>query len=403
MLQTSVQLYRAAYSGIPKPVWWLSFVMLINRSGTMVIPFLTVYLTSIGYSLNQAGLMMGVFGCGAFVGGYLGGWLTDRWGFFYVQIASLLCNGLLFIVLGYLTQLWTIGLCIFVLSSLGEAFRPANAAAIAAYSDESNRTRCYSLNRLAINLGWAVGPAVGGLLASIHYNLLFWADGLTCIAAAALLYFCLAPFTVPKATREATIETATISKAHTDTFYLKSLFCLLLIGIVFFQLFSIIPVYYKTAVQLSEATIGWVLALNGLIISLVEMVLVYRLQNRRSDFHYIVIGSFLVGCSFLLLIISPVFSVVFIAMLTVTLGEMFLFPFANNLWINRSSDRNRGQYAAFYAMTFAVAQVLAPTGAAQVVQEFGFNTLFVLDFFLCLLAAVGFYLLYKHTLQYGSV
>lgn len=173
MLQASVQLYRNAYSGIPKPVWWLALVMLVNRSGTMVIPFLTVYLTGRGYSLNQAGFIMALFGCGAFVGGYLGGRLTDRFGFFYIQVFSLLCNGLLFIFLGALKQLWAIGACIFVLSSLGEAFRPANAAALVAYSSESNRTRCYALNRLAINLGWSIGPAVGGLLASKDYRLLF--------------------------------------------------------------------------------------------------------------------------------------------------------------------------------------------------------------------------------------
>src|SRR5438045_8869013 len=84
-------------------------------------------------------------------------------------------------------------ICIFVLSSLGESFRPANSAAVAAYSNDSNRTRCYSLNRLAINLGWAIGPAVGGILASINYAYLFWVDGLTCIIASIVLYFVITP------------------------------------------------------------------------------------------------------------------------------------------------------------------------------------------------------------------
>jgi predicted MFS family arabinose efflux permease len=179
MLQASVQLYRNAFSGISKPVWWLSLVMLVNRSGTMVIPFLTVYLIGKGYSLTQAGLVMAAFGAGAIFGGFIGGKFTDRFGFFAVQIGSLFLNGMLFIVLSYMQTLLQIGVCIFILSSLGEAFRPANAAAIAFYSNDSNRTRCYSLNRLAINLGWAIGPAIGGILASINYNLLFWTDGIT--------------------------------------------------------------------------------------------------------------------------------------------------------------------------------------------------------------------------------
>src|SRR5689334_3231959 len=184
MLQASVRLYKNAYSGIPKEVWWLGLVLLVNRSGTMVIPFLTVYLTGRGFSLGEAGFVMGVFGCGAILGGYLGGWLSDKFGFFRVQVTSLLLNGILFITLGFMQELWQFALCIFLLSSLGDAFRPANAAAIAAYSSEENRTRCYSLNRLATNLGWAIGPAVGGILASYNYHLLFWTDGITCIAAA---------------------------------------------------------------------------------------------------------------------------------------------------------------------------------------------------------------------------
>ncbi|HVG40142.1 MAG TPA: MFS transporter, partial [Chitinophagaceae bacterium] len=189
MLQASVRLYKNAYGGIPKEVWWLGLVLLINRSGTMVIPFLTVYLTGKGFTLGQAGFIMAVFGTGAILGGYIGGWLSDRVGFFKIQVGSLLINGILFIVLGYMQQLWQVALCIFALSSFGEAFRPANAAAIAAYSNEHNRTRCYSLNRLATNLGWAIGPALGGLLASYNYKLLFWTDGFTCIAASVLLYF----------------------------------------------------------------------------------------------------------------------------------------------------------------------------------------------------------------------
>ena len=188
MLQASLQLYRNAYSGLSRPIWWLSLVTFINRCGTMVIPFLTVYLTDRGYSLAQAGYIMAAFGAGSILGGYIGGRMTDRFGFFYVQVISLLLNGIMFIVLGYMETLWQIGICIFVLSSLGESFRPANSAAIAAYSDDANRTRSYSLNRLAINLGFGIGPAVGGLLASKSYMLLFWADGITCMVASLVLY-----------------------------------------------------------------------------------------------------------------------------------------------------------------------------------------------------------------------
>src|SRR5690242_5486960 len=127
MLQSSVQLYKNAYSGLSRPMWWLALVMLVNRSGTMVIPFLTVYLKSKGYTLQEAGFVMAAFGTGAILGAFIGGILTDRIGYFHVQFFSLLLNGVLFFCLGQMEGLWSIITCIFILSTLGEAFRPANS------------------------------------------------------------------------------------------------------------------------------------------------------------------------------------------------------------------------------------------------------------------------------------
>jgi predicted MFS family arabinose efflux permease len=395
MLQASLQLYRNAYSGLSKPMWWLALVIFINRSGTMVIPFLTVYLTHRGYTLAEAGYVMGAFGTGAILGGYLGGRLTDQFGHFYVQVFSLLINGILFIVLGYMQTMLQIVICIFVLSSLGEAFRPANAAAIAVYSNESNRTRCYSLNRLAVNLGWAVGPAAGGILASVSYSLLFWADGLTCIFASLLLYIVFSGDKKKKALKKEHLQNNKKNSAYRDKIFLSGMFYIFLVGICFFQMFSILPVYYKEQLHLDEATIGWILALNGLIIAAVEMILVYKLENRRNAVLYMTLGAFLIGLSFLLLNVSSVMLIVLLSIVVITLGEMLLFPFMNNFWVSRSTENTRGQYAAVYTMSFSLAMVLAPTIASQIASHAGFKTLWIIDFIICIFAAAGFYLLKK--------
>ncbi|HEU4901625.1 MAG TPA: MFS transporter [Flavisolibacter sp.] len=395
MLQAPVQLYKNAYTGIPRPAWWLAFVMFVNRSGTMVIPFLTVYLTHEGYTLQEAGYVMGAFGLGSIVGGYLGGRLTDRFGFFYIQFFSLFINGIFFIVLGQMHSLWQYALCIFLLSSLGEAFRPANAAAIAAYSNDSNRIRCYSLNRLAINLGWSIGPAVGGVLASISYSYLFWADGLTCMAASFLLFAGLSPSKQPSQAKAKPRKQEMTKTAYKDKPFLQGMFYLFLVGLVFFQLFSVLPAYYKTELNLNEATIGWILAMNGLLIAAIEMVLVYKLENRRSSLLYIMTGSLLMGTAFLALGAGKTITIAVASMIIVTFGEMFLFPFLNNFWVKRSTESNRGQYAALYTMSFAAATVLAPTLATQLAAWLGFSILWVIDFFLCTFAAVGFYFLKK--------
>lgn len=187
-----LQLYKNAYKGLSKETWFLSLVILINRSGTMVIPFMTMYATQkLGFSIAEAGFIMSFFGIGSIIGAFAGGKITDAIGYQKVQLFSLFGGGIMFIIVGYLTSYVSLCVGILLLSIVNEAFRPANAAAVAAYSLPENRTRSYSLNRLAINLGWAFGGSVGGFLAARNYHALFWVDGITNISAAILLMFVL--------------------------------------------------------------------------------------------------------------------------------------------------------------------------------------------------------------------
>lgn len=389
MFPAIIQLYKNAYSSVPKPMWWLALVILVNRAGTMVIPFLTVYLTSKGYSLVQAGMVMAIFGCGGIVGGYLGGVLSDRLGFFSVQVVSLLFNGVLFFLLGRMQTLPQIMSCVFVLSVVGESFRPANAAAVAAYSTEVNRTRSYSLNRLAINLGWAVGPAVGGVLASVSYSLLFVVDGTTCVLAALLLYFSLAAFN-KKFHSKRVGQMLSAKSAYKDKIFLWAMFFLFLVGVCFFQLFNLVAAYFNQGLHLKESTIGWLLGLNGLIIVVVEMILVFKLENKRNDLVYILCGASLVGLAYLILSLHKSLLIAITSIIVITFGEMLLFPFINSFWVRRCMANNRGQYAALNTMSFAASLVMAPTIASQIAAHFGFTLLWVVNFILCSIAAIGF-------------
>jgi predicted MFS family arabinose efflux permease len=250
------------------------------------------------------------------------------------------------------------------------------------------------LNRLAVNLGWGIGPAVGGLLADYSNQLLFWADGLTCIAASLLLWI-LVPPAIRKPKEDQPREKLQASSAYQDKAFMRGMFYLFLITLAFFQLFSVVPAYFRTELSLSKTVIGAILAMNGLLIALFEMILVYKLENKRNSIVYIMIGAFLVGLSFLFFEVGRSLAVVLIAMIIVTFGEMFLFPFLNNFWVKRSSATNRGEYAAVYTMAFASASVLAPTMGTQLAAHGGFTLLWVVDFILCSLAALGFYFLKK--------
>lgn len=153
-------------------------------------------------------------------------------------------------VLGEMRTFPLICLFTYLLSFVNEAFRPANSAAIAFYSKDENRSRSYALNRLAVNLGWAVGSSIGGYLASINYALLFWVDGCTNIAAAMLMLALLKPVHLPKQ-EKTTADTKPVLPAHSDKGFLYFIIVTLFFAACFFQLFTNLPVYFKNEVQLS--------------------------------------------------------------------------------------------------------------------------------------------------------
>ena len=392
MISATARTYRNAYAGLSRETWLLSLIMLINRSGTMVVPFMTLYLTSkeMGFTVGEAGYVFGLFGAGAFSGAWLGGRLTDKIGFYPVQLFTLFTGGLMFLVLGQMKTYPLICVFTFLLSFVNEAFRPANSTAIAFYSKTENRTRSYALNRLAINLGWAVGSALGGVLASFNYELLFWVDGFTNIAAALVMWVFLKPVAY-KPTPQTMAEKADAVPAYRDKAFMLFIGATVLFASCFFQLFTNLPVYFERELHLSKPYIGLLMAFNGILIAIVEMVLIYRLEGKRPVLFYITRGILLVGLSFLLLNIPGIGSTLALIMIiTVTFGEIFSMPFMNSYWIGRTNTSNRGQYAALYTMAWSAAQTLGPMGGAQVVQNSNFQVLWYITGGLCILAAFVF-------------
>lgn len=389
MINPAISAYRNAFTGLSRSTWLLSLVMLINRSGTMVVPFLTLYLTSakMGYSIGQAGLVFGLFGLGAFSGAYIGGRLTDKIGFYKVQLITLCGGGLMFFVLAEMKNFSLICLFTYLLSFVNEAFRPANSTAIAFYSKEANRTRSYALNRLAINLGWAIGSAMGGLLAKINFQWLFWVDGVTNFLAVLLLWIFLKPIDYkPKHTIKENFKPAL--SAYKDKTFLLFILLTVFFASCFFQLFTNLSVFLKKDLHFSEPLIGLLLALNGIIIACIEMVLIYKLEGKRPNLYYISIGVMLAGFSFLLLAIPGIgIGIALLMIITVTIGEILAMPFMNSFWITRSSPQNRGQYAALYSMAWSAAQTLGPITGSQVVEHNGFFWLWFSTGLVCLTAA----------------
>ncbi|GAB3326632.1 MFS transporter [Larkinella ripae] len=400
MIGRSLRLYRDAYRGLPAPVWLLGGVMLINRSGTMVLPYLTLYLTQhLHYSVTDAGVVMAVYGTGALAGTFLGGRLSDRLGFYPVQFWSLLISGFFLIFLQFAQSFYAMCAVVFVYTVLGETFRPALSSAVAYYSTPENRTRAYSLNRLAINLGWALGGGLGGYLASIAYPLLFWFDGITCIVAALVLrVFLPVPNRAEPTPDPSDLTVPKARSPYRDRLFLVFTVATTLFAIGFWQLFSMIPLYFKQVLSLNESHIGLLMTMNGLMIVLIEMPLVYTIEKKyaRLKVLIIAIGVLLVGFSYLLLNAGSGVFLAVVCVLFNTLGEMLAMPFMLSFTVERATVQNRGQYLALYSMTYAIAQITGPAIGAQVVTWSGFPVLWDVVMGLCLVSAGGFWWLWEH-------
>lgn len=391
MLNRTINLYRESFAGLKPEVWYLSLVLLINRSGAMVIPFLTVYLTSQrGFSLEDAGLIMSSFGVGSVLGSYVGGWITDRFGFYRVQQWTLIGSGLLFWVLGQQTSFWGMSLGIFVLSTVTDAFRPANQAALAHYSNPENRARAYGLLRLAVNLGFSMGPVLGGLLiAGLGYEWLFIVNGFSCLFAA-LAFRLLLPPGRQEAKEPEAEEQLDGPSAYKNIPFMVFIFFLMLGAVAFMQFFSSLPVYLKDELGYNEAEIGLLVTLNGLMIVAMEMPLVHLAGRRFRSLGIIAVGYVLLGISFFTLQGAswlPIFAVVF--MVFITIGEMLSMPFASTYTAEIAPVSRRGQYMGLQSIGWAGAFIIAPSLGLRWAAEFGFASLWNLACILAMIAAAG--------------
>ena len=368
MLRRAFSFYREAYSGLPRNAWLLSLVQFVNRSGSMVLFFLTLYLTrKLGFTLAQAGQAISVFGVGALAGAYLGGILCDRLGATAVQRLSLLLGGLNLIAMGYMTSHAGILATAFLQGVFAEALLPGNTTAMARECPPVIRTRGFALNRLAANLGVTIGPVVGGYLAMWNYRALFWVDGLTSLAALAVFaIFFKAGHGRPG---DAAAAPAAATPPAADRRHLPAIFIMVFgIGLIFSQLFSTFPLYMHSAFGFAENRIGQLLAINTVIIVIFEMVLLHGLKN-AAPLKVIAVGTLLTGAGFALTPLGRGFPWAALTVAVWTVGEMLSLPLLTTEIANRSHEGNRGRHMGWYGVFFSLAWMLGPLAGAAVYER----------------------------------
>jgi len=383
--------YRAAFSGLAPEVWLLALGAFVNRAGTMVLPFLGLYLTGrLGMSTLEAGRVLALYGIGSVLGSSLGGWLSDRLGAVRVQLLSLATTGVAFLVLGHARGHWQVSLAVLVAATVSDTFRPAMMVAIAHYSPGDTRTRSFALLRLAANAGMAIGPAAGGMLAMHHYTWLFIGDAATCWAAGTLLALTLGVPRSPIRRDDPVAAGATGDRSpFSDGPFLAFLVLIFLLACAFFQIWSTLPLDLRTTFHLPEPLIGGLLAVNALLIVCFEMLLLRAIEH-RDHLRLVGVGAALVGLGLGLLALGGGLLTALASSLVWTLGEMLTMPMSNAVVATRAPLKRTGAYMGAYTVAFSLAFVVAPVAGTAIYSRWGGHVLWPGIAVLGLLLGVGF-------------
>lgn len=342
--------------GLPREVWLVCASTLINRLGTMALPFLVLYLTEgRRWTPEEAGIGMMVYGAGALVAGPFSGRLADRLGHVRILKASLWSSGALLLVLPLATTKPTLFPLIFLWAGLTQAFWPSAMALLTGLAAPEQRKAVYALHRLSVNLGMAVGPAMGGFIAHHSYRWVFWTDGLSTLAGAAMLSLLLQAHPNP-----------TLPEDHARSrspWQDRSLAWLLLPFIptlmVFFQIEGTLPLWVVRDLGLGSSFFGLLFTVNTLVIVALEVPLNLAMAH-WSHGRLLLLGSLCLAFGFGLTAWATTRITLILTTIVWTFGEMILFPAMSDAVATLAPPDRRGEYMGLLSLTFAAALAMGP-------------------------------------------
>ncbi len=346
---------RSSFGGLPRPFWALWGGTLVNRLGTMVMPFTGVYLTQArGLSLTAAGLVMALFGAGSLVSQLLAGVLTDRIGRRATLAGGMLATAAAMLALGYSTTLPAILASMFALGLVADAYRPASTALVADLISPQERPRAYGLLFWAINLGYSVGMTAGGWLAQAGFLWLFWVDAVSCVAFAVLVWRA-----VPETRPTGKPETGGFGVVLRDRLMVG--FTLVVLGqaLLYAQTVTTLPMAMTSGAGLTPAQFGLAMALNGVLIVIVQP-LVSGWLGRRDPVRTLALGIAVMSAGFALTAFVTTTFWLAVTIVVWTAGEIATAGIAGTILARLAPPHLRGRYAGLYGFAWSVAAVLAP-------------------------------------------
>ncbi|MBG0821867.1 MFS transporter [Planomonospora sp. ID91781] len=353
---TGPSFLQSKIGGLPRAFWALWTGTLVNRVGMMVEPFIGVYLTQArGMSLAAAGAVMAVFGAGSLISQPLAGWLADRFGRRVTLTGGMVATAATMGALGAAASLPAIVALMFVLGVTIDAYRPAANALVADLVAPEDRPRAYGLLFWALNLGFAVAMVAGGWFAEAGYGWMFAFNATTSVLFGLLVWR-----TVPE-TRPAPGGRAAgggYGAVFADRLMVAFIVISVLSTLVYAQAFTTLPLA-MTGAGLSPSAYGLVMAVNGILIVLVQP-LTGDWLGRRDHSTVLAAGFAVIGGGFALTAFVSGVAGYAATVVVWTLGEIITAGVPGAVVAALAPAHLRGRYSGMYGFAWSAGTMLAP-------------------------------------------
>lgn len=420
------------YVDLPRMVYVLCMGSLINRAGSFVMLFLTIYVTEqFGAGKAFASYCIGAFGFGSVVSSLIGGQLADQFGRRATMMLALFGGATALLILSIVTNPWLFMAVLFLFALIMEMYRPASAAMIGDLTSGEQRPHAFGLMYIAVNLGFAVAPPIGGFLASYSFAWLFWADALTTAMFGGVVLFLMketrpilrvshngltdrsidvsidqiatavqspAGFTQLEAAEGlASLDTLTTTTPEPrsagpagavaaksgagsslaaalnhiagDWTFLLFCFCNLLTSIVFMQGFVTLPLYV-TERGFTKLEFGSMICVNGGMIVLLQLPLTHLL-NRCNRAMVLLAGELFLAVGFGLTVFADS-AMYFVGTIVLwTMGEIFQAPYKPTIVSELAPPSMRARYLGVFNLSHALSLMIGAPLGGVILAKFG--------------------------------
>lgn len=388
------------YRDLPSSVYALAVARVILGMGNFIIPFLVLLLTEkLGYSATHAGLLAMFVTATYFVGGFVGGKLSDSFGHKRVIVVGELFGSLLLILCGFFSEhptavpvvLFSAYFCMGIAS-------PASNALVADLSTPKNRDAVMSLSYLAYNLGSAVGPVIAGYLFWSNTEWIFWGNGLAALASVIIIGAFVSDEQHKRedcSDLEREVEGSVWGVLYERP---RLVVFTLLCGVLWFVLHQMTmasPLYLSRLFEQQGAVIFGKLMTYACIVVVVITPLLMKLTTNKTEMIAMAYAGLLFATGYGLILALPTIPVHFFAWFFLAAGEVLLLTKEGVYLANNSPSSHRGRIQGVLISLRSILVMPSFVVVGYMIDNYGYNSTWGVVVFCAVLAALGFYSMEK--------